>query len=167
MIWEGAPKSAMELVSPIGVGISKLCGMSRRPSSLRSLAAQGVLSITSSRIMSTTQMASLSESISSSALGGLFSSSNHPSAFPGMWGFSVSFLLSHRDSIRGLWGPCHPPRRVAVVCTEGADCFNQVAPVNVDSHPEFPYAPRPNIPVRMYARNSPLINPVAREDRAS
>ena len=101
-IREGAPQKASAFVLSEGLGISKLGGMSNDPSSLRSFAAQGAFSISSARIMSKTQRASLSGSISPSAFGCGLSSTNHLVACRKIWRLVVLALVRARGSIRGL-----------------------------------------------------------------
>ena len=149
-IWEGVPQRAMVVVLAEGVSFSKFIGRPDKSSSLRSFAAKGVISISSARIMSTGQRASLSESISTSASGGGLSPTKHLVACHSMWGWVVFTLVSAMASIRGLWGPGQAPRGINVVGTKEIHGIDYVAPVELGAIPEFPYAAGPRTPVRMY-----------------
>ena len=66
-IWDGASQREMALVLVEGGNFSKFSRWPRAPDNLRSFAAEGAFSMSSARIMSTTQRASLQDSILLSA----------------------------------------------------------------------------------------------------
>ena len=114
-IWEGAPKGAWALVLAECVIFSKFGGMPKAPSSLISFAAKGEFSISSARIMSAAQRASLSVSILAAAPGDGLSPTNHLVACRSMWSLSVFSLVSARGPILGMCALARSRRGIDVV----------------------------------------------------